>query len=192
MSIIFVTGGARSGKSSFAYQLAKKYKGQITYIATAHAGDEEMSERIEKHRRERPSHWKLIEEPDDIAGVLRKAKGSECIIIDCLTLLITNWLLGDGRNSGTMKNLAQAKACSCHVARGKENSCTVKLAAFLKAAKKLTSTVIIVSNEVGMGIVPENKLARLFRDICGRANQMAANTADEVYYLVSGIPIRIK
>ena len=176
MSIIFVTGGARSGKSSFAYQLAKKYKGQITYIATGHAGDEEMSKRIEKHRRERPSHWKLIEEQNDIAGALRKAKGSECIIIDCITLLITNWLLNHEKRVG--------KPTPTRIMN--------ELSTLLKAAKKLTSTVIIVSNEVGMGIVPENKLARLFRDICGKANQMVANAAGEVYYLVSGIPLKIK
>ncbi len=171
MKITFITGGARSGKSNFACRLAAESKGETTYIATAEPGDSEMEKRIEKHRRKRPRHWKLVEEPIDMKSALRQAKGSNFIIIDCLTLLITNWLL--------KKNSTGSKILS-------------DLSQFLIELKKLPANIIIVSNEVGMGIVPGTKLGRTFRDICGQANQLVADHAEEIYFLVSGIPLKIK
>lgn len=222
MRLIFVTGGARSGKSKFACELAEKCDGEIAYIATAEAKDEEMQKRVEEHRRKRPSHWKLIEEPLDMQSALQKATRSECIIVDCLTLLITNWLLAPQPRTLrplTLSPPGGGDAC-CNVSHGgtanvdcdisNESTRDVgsgfsnegggaagpevlkKLAAFIKELKQMPSTSIIVSNEVGMGIVPENKLGRVFRDICGEVNQMIAEEADEVYLLTSGIPQRIK
>lgn len=182
MGIIFIVGGVRSGKSKFACQLAEKCGGEITFIATAEILDEEMQERIALHRKKRPSHWKLIEEPYDIVGAIRKARRSNCIIIDCLTLLITNWLLSDRKR--TLPDIYGIAKESDEIFE--------KLSAFLNQAKKMKPTIIIISNEVGMGIVPEKKLGRLFRDISGWANQMVADEAKEVYFMVSGIPLRIK
>ncbi len=177
MQLIFVTGGARSGKSRFACELGEKCAGVVTYIATGEAKDEEMKRRIEEHQRKRPADWKLIEEPCDMLEAIGKARGSDCVIIDCLTLLITNWLL------------------DCAVSAGKHRTpdkILEKLSPFLDGLEKLSATVVVVSNEVGMGIVPETELGRDFRDICGYANQLVAAKADEVYFLVSGIPQKLK
>ncbi len=171
MKIIFVTGGARSGKSDFACRLAAENKGAVTYIATAEPGDIEMKKRIEKHRRKRPRRWKLVEEPVDMKSALSQAEKSKFIIIDCLTLLITNWML--------KKNFTESKILG-------------NLSDFLPGLKKLRANVVIVSNEVGAGIVPGTKLGRTFRDICGQANQLVADHAEDVYFLVSGIPLKIK
>lgn len=171
MKIIFVTGGARSGKSDFACRLASENKGAVTYIATAEAGDSEMKKRIEKHRRKRPRRWKLVEEPVDMRSAISQAGKSRFIIIDCLTLLITNWMLKE--------NFTESKILG-------------DLSDFLLGLKELPANVVIVSNEVGAGIVPGTKLGRTFRDICGRANQLAAEHAEDVYFLVSGIPLKIK
>ena len=173
MKIIFVTGGARSGKSDFACRLAAESKGAVTYIATAEAGDIEMKKRIEKHRRKRPRCWKLVEEPVDMMSAMNQTGKSKFIIIDCLTLLITNWMLKE--------NFTESKILD-------------NLSDFLLVLglKKLSANVVIVSNEVGAGIVPGTKLGRTFRDICGRANQLAAEHAEDVYFLVSGIPLKIK
>ena len=167
--LIFITGGARSGKSVFAQKLANGLSKKVTYIATAQARDKEMELRIKIHRRNRPSHWKTIEKEKDITEVLsRVAKKGEIILLDCLTLLISNLLLS-GRKD-VLKKIGQ----------------------LVSKIKEIKATVLIVSNEVGMGIVPDNKLARRFRDIEGRANQIVAQAADEVYLIVSGISMKIK
>jgi len=167
--LIFVTGGARSGKSVFAQKLANRLNKKVTYIATAQARDKEMELRIKIHRKNRPAHWKTVEMEKNITEVLsRVAEKSEVILLDCLTLLISNLLL-----SGEKKILKEIRRLVDEVKRAK-------------------ATVLIVSNEVGMGIVPNNNLARRFRDIAGRANQIVAQAADEVYLVVSGIPVKVK
>lgn len=166
-----ILGGARSGKSSFALDLAGKKGKEKFYLATAEALDEEMKERIEHHKKERNSSWKTIEEALDIAGVFKKL-GSQCdvVVVDCMTLWLSN-LLHHG---------CDEKAVS---GRTRELLDTIKENDYL---------VIAVSNEVGMGIVPDNRLARDFRDLAGRLNQEMAAAADEVYFLISGIPQKIK
>ncbi len=167
--LIFITGGARSGKSIFAQKLANGLSKKVTYIATAQARDKEMELRIKIHRMNRPPHWKTVEKEKSIAEVLsRIAEKSEVILLDCLTLLISNLLLS-GRKD-ILKEIRQ----------------------LVSKIKKIKATVLIVSNEVGMGIVPDNKLARRFRDIAGKANQIIAQAADEVYLVVSGISIKMK
>jgi len=168
---VFVMGGAKSGKSRYAVNLAKAFKKEVVFIATATSSDEEMKERIKLHKNLRPAHWKLIEEGKDISAVLPELKKKyEVVLIDCLGLLISNLLaenLGDKEIEKRIKNLAGI-------------------------VRKVNLPTILVSNEVGSGIVPENPLARRFRDLLGLANQMIAEEADEVIFMQSGIPITIK
>lgn len=168
--ITFILGGSRSGKSSYAIKLAQDYK-KVAFIATGEALDKEMQQRIRLHRKARPSHWQTFEESKDITALLKKIGSNfECIIIDCLTLLISNLILvGD-----------------------KQKIIENKINAMLTCLKKNKGRAIIISNEVGLGVVPENKLARDFRDIVGKINQIVAKEADEVFFMVSGIPLKIK
>lgn len=171
--IVFITGGARSGKSSFAMAEASKIDGTKAYIATAEVLDEEMKERIEKHKKQRGDAWDTYEEPLKIADVIRKIEGEyNVIVIDCLTLWLSNLMHSNLNIKVEIENLVGV----------------------LKSSKlrTLNSELIIVSNEVGMGIVPENELARRFRDMAGFLNQRVAGVADEVYMMIAGIPIKIK
>jgi adenosylcobinamide kinase/adenosylcobinamide-phosphate guanylyltransferase len=172
--LILVTGGSRSGKSRFAQQIAEQQPGPHAYVATAQALDEEMRQRIEAHRRSRPPGWTLIEEPIDVPGALRRAaRAGATVILDCVTLWMSNLLLADGRfGEGQAETAAQR---------------------LLAAAREgPAGTVIVVTNEVGSGVVPDAPLGRRFRDCAGRANEVIARGADEVYLLVSGIPVRVK
>ena len=183
MSLHFITGGARSGKSRHAAQLAADradHGGQVAFIATAQIGDDEMATRIRRHREERPANWMTMEEPRDVAEATRRAvaTGYSVVLVDCLTLLISNRLCEPPEE--TMLS-DEREVTILEEARG--------LALFARGAP---ATVLVVSNEVGMGIVPENPLARRFRDIAGRANQILADAAQEVTFCVSGIPLRVK
>ncbi|MFH0738664.1 MAG: bifunctional adenosylcobinamide kinase/adenosylcobinamide-phosphate guanylyltransferase [Candidatus Omnitrophota bacterium] len=168
--IILILGGARSGKSTYALGLAKKHK-KVAFIATCQGLDKEMRERIRLHKETRPLHWQTFEEKKELAPLLMKIGNSfDCILIDCLTLLISNLILsGD--------NEAQVRK---------------KIRAMLAALRKKKARVILVSNEVGLGLVPANKLGREFRDIAGKVNQMVAGEADEVFFTLSGLPLKVK
>ncbi len=167
--IIFITGGARSGKSSFAMAEASKVNGRKAYIATAEALDEEMKERIEKHKRRRGDDWVTYEEPIKIPDVLKTIEGRyRLVVIDCLTLWLSNLMKAD-LNIETEIGHFISSLVTCH-----------------------SSLIFIVSNEVGMGIVPENEMARRFRDMAGFLNQGVAEIADEVYMIVAGLPLKIK
>jgi adenosylcobinamide kinase/adenosylcobinamide-phosphate guanylyltransferase len=169
--IYFITGGARSGKSSFAEKLALEMEGKRAYVATAQALDAEMAVKIEKHRRDRSSTWDTYEEPLAVADLLRKLSGRyQVVLLDCLTLWLSNVMAhtdGDGAVQARVEDLVRV------------------LASFDGAC-------LVVSNEVGLGIVPDNPLARKFRDLAGMLNQRIAQTADEVYFTAAGIPMKIK
>ena len=166
---VFVIGGAKSGKSTFALEKAGAFPGRKAYIATAQPLDDEMRERIERHRAQRSTDWDTFEEPVKMARVLKHIEaGYTAGVIDCLTLWLSNLLIG----SDDLEEEVQA------------------FLAFLKNGD--FPTLFIVSNEVGMGIVPENVLARRFRDRAGLLNQQVATIADEVYLVAAGIPLRIK
>ncbi len=166
--IVFITGGVRSGKSSFALKEASKIPGKKVYIATAEALDEEMRERIEDHKRKRGKDWDTHEEPISIADVIKNIEDRyNIIVIDCLTLWLSNLFL----NNKNVKKEIESFYCSLSTAR---------------------CPLFIVSNEVGMGIVPENEMARNFRDMAGILNQKVAEISDEVYVVVAGIPLKIK
>jgi adenosylcobinamide kinase/adenosylcobinamide-phosphate guanylyltransferase len=135
-----------------------------------------MRDRIARHAADRPSHWRTIEEPLDIASAIASADGAAVIVVDCLTILLTNHLLaqGDGLDAGDEERTLRA------------------VQGLLGAARKVSGDVIVVANEVGLGIVPEYPLARVFRDIAGRANQQVAAAADRVIFMAAGLPMRIK
>lgn len=169
--IYFITGGARSGKSSFAERLAAETDGRRAYVATAQALDEEMASRIAKHRLDRGDAWDTYEEPLAVAELLGKLSARYAVVLlDCLTL----WLSNVMAHVDTDGNVVE---------RAEE---------LLGAVRSFPGTCIIVSNEVGLGIVPDNALARKFRDMAGMINQNMALAADEVYFTAAGIPIRIK
>jgi len=166
--IIFITGGARSGKSFLAMSEASKFKGKKAYIATAEVLDSEMRERIEQHKKQRGNDWDTYEEPIKIEKVIEKIGGSySVIVLDCLTLWLSNVML----NSFDLEK---------------------EIDSFCRSLFTVHCPLFIVSNEVGMGIVPENEIARKFRDMSGRLNQRVAEVADEVYMVVAGIPVKIK
>jgi len=168
--ITFILGGARSGKSMYALRLAKKRK-RVAFIATCQALDREMQERIRLHQKQRSEHWKTFEEPRNLNSLLmRMGDAFDCILIDCLTLLVSNLILSGYKKEEVLKEIK----------------------AMLTSLRKKRAKVIMVSNEVGLGLVPANKLGRDFRDIAGRVNQAVAEEADEVFFTISGIPMKIK
>lgn len=172
-----ITGGARSGKSRFAELLAAHAKRPVIYIATAQIWDEEMALRVKKHQQQRPSTWRLIEEPRNIRDTLLQLKDEDgVILLDCVTLWLTNLLLADG---DLFNNELEPQILDI-----------VKDVAQL--AREIKPQVIFVSNEVGQGIVPEYPLARAYRDLAGRSNQILAHSADQVYMVVAGFPMEIK
>jgi adenosylcobinamide kinase/adenosylcobinamide-phosphate guanylyltransferase len=168
---IFILGGARSGKSRYAVELAKKLTKKVVFIATASPLDREMKKRIELHKISRPRHWRLLEEDKDVSSILSKLKGKyEVVLIDCLGLLISNLLASNFEDKEIERRMKK----------------------LINTILKINLTTILVSNEVGSGIVPGNLLARRFRDLLGLSNQMIAKKADEVIFMQSGIPIIIK
>lgn len=168
---IFVTGGCRSGKSDYAQGLADRIGKRKVYLATSQALDDEMRARIKSHQEKRGPEWETCEEPIEVVDALKKlAPETDVIMLDCMTLWTTNCLLAEMSDEEILQRanaLAQAFV-----------ACPV--------------SVVIVSNEVGLGIVPDNKLARRFRDLAGAVNQKIAAAADDVILSVSGIPVAIK
>ena len=169
--IIFITGGARSGKSRFAEELAREFPGPKAYLATAQALDEEMAERIRRHRNNRPPDWQTLEEPLKVPeSIAAEGDRFDLILLDCLTLWVSNLMM----------------------AEWKEQEILGEGDGLVQACRRAKSSIILVGNEVGMGIVPDNAQARMFRDLSGLIQQKVAREADEVYFLVSGIAQRIK
>ena len=163
-----VLGGARSGKSRLAEQLVEASGRNPVYVATATAGDGEMANRIAQHRERRGDRWRTVEEPVDLCGALQDAAAPQnAVLVDCLTLWLTNLMLGEADIAGE----------------------TDRLVRLLPA---LTGPVVLVSNEVGLGIVPENAMARAFRDHAGRLHQAVAGEAEQVLFVAAGLPLTLK
>jgi len=170
--IIFVSGGARSGKSSFAQDLAEKSKGNRLFLATAQALDEEMMERVQNHRKQRGNRWNTLERPIYLGEAIRSVVDSYgTVLIDCLTVWMSNLLCEYPDQGEKVSQIVDD---------------------FFLSIREFNGTIIAVSNEVGAGIVPDNKLARIYRDQLGLLNQKMARMADKVYVLFSGIPVKIK
>jgi len=169
--VYFITGGARSGKSAFAETLANDNAGKRAYIATAQALDAEMAAKIEKHRQNRGTAWDTFEEPLAVSELLRKLSNTyDFVLLDCITLWLSNVM-------------AHSDGDDAVISRTNE---------LVGAIKDFGGTCIVVSNEVGLGIVPDNLLARRFRDFAGMLNQKIAQAADDVYFTAAGIPVKIK
>ncbi len=189
--LILVLGGARSGKSNFAMECAKRSNPDcanasayaeatadrssgrsVLYIATyKRFGDKEMEERIKNHKRIRPPNWKVVEEPIELSPAIKKrAKNFKTVLVDCITLWVSNLIF--------------EKKSADEISARVQN--------LINTIKKANSRFIIVSNEVGLGVVPDTKLGREFRDIAGRVNQTIARSSNEVYFMVAGIPVKIK
>jgi adenosylcobinamide kinase / adenosylcobinamide-phosphate guanylyltransferase len=190
--LILILGGARSGKSTFADRLAASSGRSVAFIATATAGDDEMRERIARHRASRPQGWHTLEEPLDLVRAVRQAaKLADMLLLDCLTLWLGNMLLqepGQHDKDGEGEN-------EFNKTGGLFDERAVKeIEALLTVVKSLgpNKTLIIVTNEVGLGIVPANPLGRLYRDTLGYVNQRLAQAADRVYLMVAGMAIDIK
>ncbi len=161
----FILGGARSGKSNYAQQLAEASGKAVIYIATATAGDEEMQQRISLHQQQRPQHWRLIEEPLKLAEVLLQNDNIECcLLVDCLTLWLSNCL-----------------------AAGDDKFVKQQQDELINTVKKLKSDLLLVSNEVGQGIVPVTELGRKFVDESGRLHQQLAQECDRVVFITAGL-----
>ena len=168
--IILITGGARSGKSRYAERRVLEMGGRPLYVATAEAQDEEMTQRIAKHRKRRGAQWRTIEEPLELARALLAQVGkTDCVLVDCLTLWVSNLLI-----------------------RREEKYVAEKVEELIEKLPHLDFPLVFVTNEVGSGIVPDNPLGRRFRDIAGRTNQRIAQAANEVILIVAGVPIIAK
>lgn len=175
--LVLVLGGVRSGKSRFAQELAQRLGGEdVLFVATAEAGDAEMSRRIDHHRRSRPAAWKTLEQPRETGRALLELEDSPpVILVDCLTLLVSNLLLQSDGDAETAERRVSAE-----------------IEALIAAARQRSATMIIVSGEVGQGLVPESPLGRMFRDLLGWANQSLAAEAEATYLMVAGLAVEVK
>lgn len=175
--IILILGGARSGKSTLAETMAAGLGERVLYVATAESGDGEMADRIAQHRQSRPPHWPTLEAPTGVGKALAAVTNApDVILLDCLTLLVSNILLSmEDQPTGVIAAAVQAE-----------------IESIAAAQKKLNVPLIIVSNEVGLGLVPPYPLGRVYRDALGRANQMLAQLADRVLFMVAGLPMTLK
>lgn len=182
--IVLVTGGARSGKSRFAEELALKEK-RVLYIATAVPFDDEMRARIRVHQRRRPAHWGTLEAYKDLEQQLEPLKDTfDCILLDCLTVMTTNLMFEDPTFDSASLTEEQKDELQEEILVQVEKLCDWLI--------ENNKSGILVTNEVGMGIVPENALARYFRDVAGRVNQRAAAEAHEAWLVCSGLPLKLK
>jgi adenosyl cobinamide kinase/adenosyl cobinamide phosphate guanylyltransferase len=162
--LTFLLGGARSGKSALAVELASQWDGPVTVIATAEAGDAEMAERIARHREERPSGWTTVEEPVELASAIELAPADAAVLVDCVSLWVANVIDAD------VETLNER----------------------VVAAAKQRARAIVVSNEVGLGVVPVSALGRRYRDVVGRVNAQWAAAADEAAFVLAGKMLRLE
>ena len=179
---ILLIGGARSGKSSYAEELARQIGGEVLFVATAEARDEEMHRRIEVHKKSRPSHWHTLEAPSKVGTCIAADNGKyNVVVLDCITLLVNNVLCQHMTTQGEDV-----------VEKDVERDVNSEINTLIDCLRNSQATFIMVTNEVGEGIIPLGASTRIYRDILGRANQMLARAVDEVYLMVAGIPLKVK
>ena len=204
--LTLILGGARSGKSTFAEERARELGGEsVLYVATSETKDEEMQQRVEKHRSERPSAWGTLEAPRNVAQALRQAQdtalrqaqdtalrqersAARVVLLDCMTFLVANHLMDAAGPEGDPFDDPRADPFDAQI----EADVVEEVEALVAYVQETDLEVLVVSNEVGLGVVPPYELGRAYRDILGRANQILARHADEVQLLVAGIPMRVK
>lgn len=182
--MILVTGGSRSGKSTYAEKLAASYGENVMYIATSVPFDDEMKDRVRRHRESRPAHWGTLEAYKNLKQVYMLPDQFEVVLLDCITVMVTNLLFETVQ--GDFEKLDEKEFGVA------EKLILKEIEDFVIASKQENKTVVIVTNELGCGLVPEYKSGRVFRDIAGRVNQYIASKADEVYFTVCGIPMKVK
>jgi adenosylcobinamide kinase/adenosylcobinamide-phosphate guanylyltransferase len=177
--LILILGGSRSGKSAYAQRLAQELGAEkVLFVATAEAGDEEMAQRIARHRQSRPAAWQTAEAPRHVGEVIHASLGNATgVLVDCLTLLVSNAML----SLGLAPDLVRA-----------ETVVQEEIKALLQVCQTSTATCIVVSNEVGLGLVPDTPLGRVYRDLLGQANQALAAQAQAVYLMVAGLAVDCK
>ena len=174
--LITIIGGARSGKSRLAVELARAHGRQVLFVATAQPSDAEMERRIGAHRRERPMEWKTVEAPTGVGRAIAAAgDGCDTVIVDCITLLVSNLMRHEEMPQEPLEADADAE-----------------IDALLEAYRALEATFLVVTNEVGLGIVPAYAAGRVYRDVLGRVNRRLAESADQAVMLVAGIPVDLK
>lgn len=194
-SFTLILGGARSGKSRFAQSLAAKLGRNVLFVATGEPLDEEMASRIEEHKRMRPKNWRTLEVDIEVGQKLKgQIKDADVVLLDCLTLLVSNILTKEDRNpfSSPLTGKDEGEGESDEAISEAETQVMAEMEDLLDCIAKHECDFIVVSNEVGLGLVPDNKLGRIYRDLLGKANQLLAQHASEVYFMVSGIPVKIK
>ncbi|MDY6827400.1 MAG: bifunctional adenosylcobinamide kinase/adenosylcobinamide-phosphate guanylyltransferase [Bacillota bacterium] len=190
--LMLITGGVRSGKSSFAEKIAAESGRELIYLATARVEDEEMRERVACHRSRRPAELQTIEEPLEPHRILEKeGEGGRLVLVDCLTILISNRLLADIDRHGAVREGEDIFVDEKMLDEAAERTFEY-IKVFSAAARSCPADVVVVTNEVGMGVVPAYPLGRVFRDLSGRANQVLAAASDRVWMVVCGIPQQIK
>ena len=178
--LTLVTGGGRSGKSAYAQRLAESLRGPRAFLATCPVIDEEMNDRVRRHQLARSSRdWLTVEEPLDLASAIQSAQEQPVVLVDCLTLWVNNVLYAAEKQSEPALTIS-------------EDDIAQRCQPFLHAARNHGGNIIFVTNEVGMGLVPESPLGRRFRDLAGRVNQVVAAACDEVVLVVCGQPLKIK
>ena len=182
MANVLITGGARSGKSRFAQELAQKLGKPVLFVATAVAGDEEMRLRIEEHRRARSTAWNTLEVTMHIGSqIIQKIGGARVVIIECIALLVNNVFSQYSHQTGEQIDATLI-----------EENLIAEIKELIECIKQVDASFIIVTNEVGMGLVPVNGIGRLYRDLLGKVNQLLAEQVDEVYLMVAGLPVPVK
>jgi len=196
--LILILGGARSGKSKLAQEMAEKLGKKVLFVATGQPLDDEMALRITEHKRNRPENWQTLEIDIKVGQKLEEqVGGAEVVLLDCVTLLVSNILTREGRepfsspstgeDEGEGENCERSEGIS-----GVEKRVIDEIEELIECIDTHKSTFIVVSNEVGLGLVPENRLGRVYRDLLGKANQLLARHADVVYFMASGISLKIK
>jgi adenosylcobinamide kinase/adenosylcobinamide-phosphate guanylyltransferase len=188
--LTLILGGARSGKSTFAEQRAKELGGDsVLYVATSETKDEEMLQRVAKHRADRPSGWGTVEASRNVAQAIRQARSAaKVILLDCLTFLVANHLMDAAAPQDDPFGDPSADPFDVRI----EADVVAEVEALVAYVQETDVEMLVVSNEVGLGVVPPYELGRAYRDILGRANQTLARHADEVQLLVAGIPMKVK
>lgn len=185
MSVTFVIGGARSGKSTYAEQKVKEYSSKVLYLATAVVTDQAMADRVKKHQEQRPNTWSTLEIYSNFSELTNHIEFNECeaVIIDCITTLIGNYMFDSGLDFDS---------CKIEEVNNLEMKITKEVLSLINVCKKNNKKLVIVSNETGMGVVPSYYMGNYFRDMSGRINREIASIADYMYFIFSGIPIKLK
>jgi adenosylcobinamide kinase/adenosylcobinamide-phosphate guanylyltransferase len=185
MSVTFVIGGARSGKSTFAEMKAKEYSENVLYLATAVVTDQAMADRVKKHKEQRPDSWKTLEMYSDFKNLVNFSEfmDSEAIMIDCITTLVGNFMFD---------SKLDFDSCSIERVNKLEEHITLEVMSLIDVCNQNNKKLIIVSNETGMGVVPSYYMGNYFRDISGRINSKISLKSDYMYFIFSGIPIKLK